>query len=258
MDEVVGRLRRAGCVFAEDEARLLIEAAQPGELAGLVARRVAGEPLEHLLGWAEFRGLRVGVAAGVFVPRTRTGFLVEVAGELVTPGTVVLDVCCGSGAVGLALATERPGIELHTTELDPVAAACAARNLAGLGRAHAGDLFAPVPARLRGRVGVIVANAPYVPTGEIGLMPPEARDHEPRLALDGGADGLDLHRRIAREAAGWLAPGGSLLIETSVRQAPVTAAVLAGLGREPLTRHSDDLDATVVVGGREPAAPGGR
>jgi release factor glutamine methyltransferase len=258
-DELVGRLRAAGCVFAEDEARLLRETAgSAGELAAMAERRIAGLPLEQVLGWAEFRGLRVAVDPGVFVPRTRTGYLVELALPLVAPGSVVVDVCCGSGAVGLALATERPGIELHATDLDPVAARCAAGNLAGLGSAYAGDLFAPLPGRLRGRVDVLVANAPYVPTGAIATMPPEARDHEPRLALDGGADGLDIHRRVAAAAGGWLAPGGVLLIETSVRQAPATAALLAGLGREPVVRRDEELDATVAVGGREPAEPDDR
>jgi release factor glutamine methyltransferase len=247
-NDLVERLRAAGCVFAEDEARLLTETAgSADELDAMARRRIAGLPLEQVLGWAEFRGLRVAVEPGVFVPRTRTGYLVELALPLLAPG-----------AVGLALATEHPGIELHATDLDPVAAACAAANLAGLGHTYAGDLFAPLPGRLRGRVDVLVANAPYVPTEAIATMPPEARDHEPRLALDGGEDGLDIHRRVAAAAGEWLAPGGWILIETSVRQAPTTAALLAGLGRAPVIHHDDELDATAAVGGREPGASAGR
>jgi release factor glutamine methyltransferase len=246
---VVDALRAAGCVFAEEEAALLREAATtPGSLAGLVARRVAGEPLEQVLGWAEFCGLRIAVEPGVFVPRRRTEFLVAQALGLVGPGAVVLDLCCGSGAVGLAIATTRP-VELVAADVDPVAARCARRNLASVGgQVHEGDLYEPLPAELRRRVDVLVVNAPYVPTDAIALMPPEARDHEPRTALDGGPDGVDVHRRVAAGAAGWLAPGGSLLIETSGRQAPATAAAMRRGGLRARVVTSDDEDATVVVG----------
>ena len=173
----------------------------------LVVRRVAGEPLEQVLGWASFGGLRVAVVPGVFVPRRRTELLVREAVAVTTPDAVVVDLCCGCGAVGLAVATTVPGVELHAADVDPVAVACARDNLAGLGvvggTVHLGDLDALAAARLRGRVDVLAANAPYVPTAEIALMPPEARDHEPPVALDGGADGLDVARRVV--AAAWLA-----------------------------------------------------
>ena len=135
---VVRRLRAAGCVFAEDEARLLLaEARTADQLDALVERRVAGEPLEHLLGWAEFAGLRIAVGPGVFVPRRRTEVLVAEAVALARPGAVVVDLCCGSGAVGVAVASAVPGIELHAADVDPAAVACARANLAGLGgRAH--------------------------------------------------------------------------------------------------------------------------
>jgi release factor glutamine methyltransferase len=249
LSDVVTRLRAAGCVYAEDEARLLVEAAAtPAELAAMVDRRVAGLPLEHVLGWVEFRGLRIAVDPGVFVPRRRTGFLVEQAVAVAAPGAVVVDLCCGSGAVGAALAAEVP-VELHATDIDPAAVRCARRNIAAAGgRAYEGDLYAPLPERLRGRVDVLLANAPYVPTGAISLMPPEARVHEPRVALDGGADGLDVQRRVAAGAPYWLAPGGHLLIETSERQAPGTAGTLAGGGLAARIAGSDELDATVVIG----------
>ncbi len=247
-EPVVRRLRAAGCVFAEDEARLLLDAAgTPAELAELVRRRVAGEPLEHLLGWAEFCGLRITVAPGVFVPRRRTGLVVRLAVARAGPGDVVVDLCCGSGAVAAAVAAAVPGVEVHAADLDPVAVAVARRNLAS-GAVHGGDLFDALPAELRGRVAVLTANAPYVPTASIGLMPPEARDHEPRSALDGGADGVDVHRRIAAGAPAWLAPGGVLLIETSVRQAPATAAAMAAAGLRAEVVRDDDLDGTVAVG----------
>ena len=262
--DVVAALRAAGCVFAEDEARLLVEAAgppaavDPGRLAALVARRVAGEPLEQVLGWAEFRGLRIEVEPGVFVPRRRTGLLVEAALDVaagLTGDLVAVDLCCGTGAVGAALAAElraagRQHLELHAADLDPAAVRCAARNLAGVGQVHAGDLYGALPTRLRGQVDLLVANAPYVPTSAIAEMPREARDHEPATALDGGTDGLDLHRRIASDAAAWLSARGHLLIETSRGQAPRTAAAMARGGLEPVVRTDDDLDGTVVVGRR--------
>lgn len=296
---VVTRLRAAGCVFAEDEARLLVSTARtPAGLVSMVDRRVAGLPLEHVLGWAEFCGLRVVVDPGVFVPRRRTEFLVSRAAGLAPtrPGTVVVvDLCCGSGAVGVALAaalggagpgradhagpdhagrtgpdrtgpdrTARGGrmtrsgrVDLHAADLDPAAVRCARRNVAAAGgRVYAGDLYAPLPVRLRGRIDVLVANVPYVPTGEIGLLPPEARVHEPRVALDGGADGLDVLRRVAAGASGWLAPGGSLLVETSGRQVPGAVAVVAGSGLVPRVAASEDLHATVVTG-TNPALPAG-
>ncbi len=244
--DVVARLRAAGCVFADDEARLLTAAASGPELDALVARRVAGEPLEPLLGWAEFCGLRVAVDPGVFVPRRRTALLVELGADA-PPGAVVVDLCCGTGAVGTALAARIPGAQVHAADVDPAAVACARRNLPGHA-VHLGDLYAALPAGLRGRVDVLAVNAPYVPTAEIATMPPEARDHEPAVALDGGADGLDLHRRVAAGAREWLAPGGRLLIETSTAQAARTAAAVAAGGLVAGVVHRADLDATAVTG----------
>jgi release factor glutamine methyltransferase len=252
-DALVARLRAAGCVFAEDEAALLAaEAPDPAALGALTDRRASGEPLEQVLGWAEFRGLRVAVEPGVFVPRARTGLLVREALAVLPPGGTVVDLCCGTGAVGLALATERPGGALWAVDVEPAAVACARRNVGDLGTVLLGDLDAPLPGSLAGAVDVVVANAPYVPTAEIAHMPTEARDHEPRSALDGGADGVDLHRRVAAAAPRWLAPGGHLLIETSVRQAGATAAACEGQGLRVRVVHDGDLDGTVVVA-RAPA-----
>ncbi|MQA94506.1 MAG: putative protein N(5)-glutamine methyltransferase [Streptosporangiales bacterium] len=248
---VVSALRAAGCVFAEEEAELITRAAgSAAERDAMVARRAAGEPLEYVVGWAEFRGLRVAVRPGVFVPRRRTEFLVERAVALAPPRPVVLDLCCGAGALGLAIATALDGVKLHAAELDPVAVECARRNIGALGRVYQGDLFAPLPGGLRGRVDVLVANVPYVPAGEIALLPAEARDHEARAALDGGADGLDVLRRVAAEAPYWLAPGGSLLIETSERQLPAALGALrtAGLIAEPA--HDPDRSATILIATR--------
>lgn len=260
--EIVTRLRSAGCVFAEDEARLLVAAADsPADLAALVDRRVAGLPLEHVLGWARFCGLRIVVHPGVFVPRRRTEFLVQQAarwptGEAAGSGAggqvrrdaIVVDLCCGSGAVGAALCAALGQIELYAVDVDPAAVRCARRNVAAAGgRVYEGDLYRPLPAALRGHVDLLVANAPYVPTEAVELLPPEARVHEPRVALDGGADGLDVLRRVIAEAPLWLAPGGRLLVETSERQAPrlIEAAVRHGL--LPQVARCDDLAATLVT-----------
>lgn len=254
---VTARLRAAGCVFVEDEARLLLAAAgSDEELDDLVARRAAGAPLEYLLGWVEFGGIRVGVRPGVFVPRQRTMFLVEEAAVLLRARAdrlTVVDLCCGSGALGLALLhmLARP-VELVASDIDPVAVACARDNLAPFGaHVHRGDLFAALPEGLRGRVDILLANTPYVPTRRIAQLPPEARDHEPVTALDGGPDGLDVFRRVAAGAGAWLRPGGHLLIEIGVDQSAAAAAILTEHGLVPRIAHSPELDATVAVGRSE-------
>ena len=249
-DSVVVALRAAGCVFAEDEAELILTTAStPAEAAAMVERRVAGLPLELVVGWAEFRGLRITVAPGVFVPRRRTEFLVEQALARAPGAGVVVDLCCGSGAVGAALAAGLGRVELHAADIDPAAVRCARGNVAAAGgHVHQGDLFDALPGDLRGRVGILAANVPYVPSDEIGLLPPEARAHEPLVALDGGADGLGVLRRVAAGAPRWLAPGGCVLVETSRHQAP---AALDAFERNGLTAHlavSEELYAHVVIG----------
>jgi len=247
----VARLRAAGCVFAEDEARLIEEeASSEAQLDALLRRREAGEPLEQILGWVDFRGLRVRVAPGVFVPRVRTGFVVDAALSLLegcAPGTTVLDLCCGSGAIARALAGERSDLRLLAADVSSAAVACARTNLDGFGEVFEGDLFSALPTGERGRIDVVVVNAPYVPTEAIALMPPEARLHEPAASLDGGSDGLELHRRIARESLDWLSAGGAVVIESGREQAPVSAAAFAASGFSTRILEDDDRDATVVV-----------
>lgn len=245
--DIVARLRAAGCVFAEDEAELLAAAARtPEELTTLVDRRVAGFPLEQVVGWAEFGGLRIAVAPGVFVPRRRTEFLVQQAAAVAEPGAVVLDLCCGAGAIAAVLAGAMPGAEVHAADIDPAAVACARRNVPGA--VYQSDLFDGLPAGLRGRVTILTANVPYVPTAEIAYLPPEARTYEPRVALDGGPDGLAVARRVAVGAPRWLAPGGRLFIETSEQQAVLAVADFAAAGLSPQVVSSAELNATVVVG----------
>ena len=243
---------------------MLVSAARtPADLDAMVDRRATGLPLEHVLGWAELCGLRIAVGPGVFVPRGRTELLVRQAARLAPladgpagqtparPRVVVVDLCCGSSAVGAALVAALNRVELYAVDIDPAAVRCARLNLAAAGaQVLEGDLYEPLPPTLRGRVEVLVANAPYVPTDAIGLLPREARMHEPRVALDGGADGLGIQRRVTAEAQPWLAPGGHLLIETSERQAPQTVESVASNGLVPRVATSDELDATVVIGAR--------
>jgi release factor glutamine methyltransferase len=257
---IVARLRVGGCVFAEEEARLIQAAAETtGEAALMVERRIAGEPLEYVLGWADFHGHRVAVEPGVFVPRRRTGLLVRESIKRCRPGSVVVDLCCGSGAVGMAVAAARPAVRLYAADIDPVAVRCARRNL-GPGPVFEGDLFDALPARLRGTVNLLVVNAPYVPTEAIQTMPREARLHETLTALDGGPDGLRVQRRVAAGARDWLAAGGMLLMETSRAQAPQTAGVLDRAGFDTRVVTSSTLDATIVIGvlhlNRRNRAPG--
>jgi release factor glutamine methyltransferase len=206
------------------------------------------------------------------VPRRRTEYLVAQAAALADlavaaagpPGgtrrpAVVVDLCCGTGAVGAALVATGAPVEVHAADIDPAAVRCASRNLAAAGgRLYQGDLYAPLPSALRGRVDVLVANAPYVPTGAVGLLPQEARLHEPMVALDGGADGLDVLRRVVAGAWGWLAPGGHLLVETSERQAPLAVEAVARHGLVPRVAGSTELNATVVIGAMPGVQPGQR
>jgi release factor glutamine methyltransferase len=249
-DPLVAALRMAGCVYAEEEAAVLRSVAgSAAELDAMLARRVGGEPLEQVVGFAEVDGLRVTVAPGVFVPRLRSLALVRLAAAGLHAGDVVVDLCCGTGALGALVRRDVPGVELWAADLDPAAVACARRNLPP-DRVLEGDLFGPLPRGLRGRVNALVCNAPYVPTAEIAAMPTEARDHEHLVALDGGADGLDLHRRVLAEAPAWLAPGGRVLVETSRRQSPTTLRLARAAGLDAEVVRDEDVDGTVVVGTR--------
>jgi release factor glutamine methyltransferase len=249
---IVSTLRAAGCVFAEDEAAMLISSARDdADLASMVERRVSGLPIEHVVGWALFCGLRIEVDPGVFVPRRRTEYLVGEAVALSRAGSVVVDVCCGSGALGVAVAAARP-VELYSADVDPAAVRCARRNVEPIGgQVFEGDLFSALPDSLRGRVDVLLANVPYVPSDEVRLLPTEARVHEPLVTLDGGRDGLEVLRRVSAEAFRWLAPGGSMLVETTEEQAPIAASVFTHDGLAARISTSEGLDAAIVIGTRE-------
>lgn len=249
---LAARLRAAGSVFAEDEADLLLDAGDgdPVRLRALVQRRLGGEPLEYVLGWAAFDGHRIRVTPGVFVPRARTTVVVEQAAMRLQRYDRVVDLCCGAGAISVALFGRVGALDLVAADVDPDAVSVAAENIGDRGIVVEGDLFGPLPDRFHGVVDVIAVNAPYVPTSSIDTMPSEARDHEHRVALDGGPDGLDLHRRIAAGAGEWLRPGGSVVIEVSDAQAAASAAAFASAGFVTSVESDDDVDGTCVVATR--------
>jgi release factor glutamine methyltransferase len=283
---IAARLRAAGCVFAEDEAGVLLaDTVDPAELERRIRRRVDGEPLEYIVGWAEFCGLRITVAPGVFVPRQRTAVLVHETLRLLQArataaraggpvarvrseagGPVVLDLCCGAGAIGAAVLAGRPDVHLHAADIDPDAVACARATLQAVSAATAsdpaappapapqapaavylGDLYDALPDSLHGGFEVIVVNAPYVPSDDIRLMPHEAKDYERLATLDGGSDGLALHREVAAGARSWLVPGGHVVIETSRRQAAATAEIFEGYGFEVAIVRDAKIDGTALV-----------
>ena len=271
--EAVARVTRelaaAGCISAAAEARWLVEeAADPLALRAMVARRAAGEPLQYVVGWAPFGRLRLLVGPGVFVPRPETEGLADRAaarlramGPPTDRGTppgfpgplrpIAVDLCTGSGAIACFLAAEVPGARVVATELDPAALAWARPNTERYGvELLAGDLDAPLPGELAGRVDVLCANVPYVPSGAIPTLPRDVRDHEPRLALDGGPDGLDVLRRVAARARRWLAPGGFLLCEIGEDQGEAAAALLADAGLAEIAVLPDMAGGDRVVEGR--------
>lgn len=259
-DAMVTTLRAAGCVFAEDEAELILNAASGSAepdmqrlLIDATARRSAGEPLEYVVGWARFCGLRLAVASGVFIPRRRSEFLAELALLHGRDAAVVVELCCGVAPLATALAVGLPQTEIHAADIDPVQTEYARRNLAlfaDRARVHDGDLYTALPDELRGHVDLIVANAPYVPSGAIATLPTEAREYEPLHMLDGGSDGLAVQRGIAAGAAEWLAPGGHILVETSAHQSEGSRALFAEAGLDAWLARCEDLEATVVIGRR--------
>jgi release factor glutamine methyltransferase len=248
VDDIVARLRAAGCVFAEDEAAL-IAAHEPRAEAreALVARREAGEPLETILGWVAFAGLRLEVAPGVFVPRRRTELVARLAIEALPQGGTLVDLCCGVGAIAAAVANARADVRVIAADIDPLAVEVAARNLAPY---NGEALVSTMDAGVVGPAEVVAACPPYVPTDEIAFMPSEARDFEPALALDGGANGTDLQAAVFAAAARLLQPGGVAIVETSEAQAGLTAQRAIEAGLVPRVARDEGLGATVIVAAR--------
>lgn len=230
---LVERLRRAGCVFAEDEARLLrAAAAEEGALERMVRRRTAGEFLEHVLGAVEIFGERLSVGPGVFVPRQRTALLIERTLDACRgrAAPTVLEACCGVAPIAALVARRHPSAQVHAMDRDETALRHAQKNLPASARTHRAESLAGLPPALLGRVDVLAAVPPYVPEGELAHMPREARDHEPRAALLGGPDGLAVVRRLLRDAPPYLAAGGELLLEMHRDQVPLAAAEAREMG----------------------------
>ena len=264
-------LAAAGCVSAAAEADwLLDEAPNEERLRAMVARRAAGEPLQYVIGWAPFGPLKLRVGPGVFVPRPETETLADRAAAFLRSRPqppegsgepqegapvrrVAADLCTGSGAIACFLAAEAPGTRVLATELDPGALAWAEVNAERHGvELLAGDLDQPLPAELAGQLDVLCANVPYVPSEAIATLPGDVRDHEPRLSLDGGPDGLDVFRRLAGRAAHWLAPGGRLYAEIGEDQAEAAAALLTAAGLAEVAIHQDLVGRDRIVEGTRP------
>lgn len=183
-----------------------------GRYKDLLLRRSSREPLQHILGYAWFMGLRFAVDDSVLIPRQDTEVLVEEAGKRLKGGGRVLDMCTGSGCILLSLLDQCPKAEGVGVDISGSALQVARENSRRL-KIQAGFIQSDLFAAVEGRFAMIVANPPYIPTGEIQTLMEEVRDHDPRLALDGGADGLDLYRRLIPESLGYLLPGGVLLME---------------------------------------------
>jgi release factor glutamine methyltransferase len=201
-----------------------------------IERRATGEPLQYVTGEVPFRHLVLHVRPGVFIPRPETEVVVDTVLEhLDRSGSdhpLVADLCTGSGAIAVSIAYERVRARIQATEIVPATAEVARDNALRAGVSERvtvldGDLFAPLPVSLRGKLDVVVSNPPYIPTADLADLPPEVAGFEPRVALDGGADGLDVLRRIAEEAVGWLRPGGVLVMETDTSCAKEAARVLS-------------------------------
>jgi len=227
----------------------------------LVRRRAGGEPLQHILGETEFFGRPFKVEPGVFIPRPETERLVEIAASLLAPGDrnllepVAVEVGTGTGIVAVSLALEVPRLAVWATDVDPAAADLARRNahrhgVEGRVTVLEGSRFDPLPARLKGAVDLLVSNPPYVRTAEIEELQVEVRAHDPRAALDGGADGLVFYRALASGLGAWLRPGGAVAVEIGADQGEQVPPILAASGVQELAVHKDYAGRDRVVTGR--------
>lgn len=224
-----------------------------------IERRAAGEPLQYVTGEMPFRHLVLRVRPGVFIPRPETEVLVDVALAALPAGkdSVAIDLCSGSGAVAVSLAHENPWVTVYASDLEAVAVEttwdnAARANVGGRVNAFEGDLFAPLPAELRGRVALVAANPPYIPSADIPTLPAEVLGFEPRLALDGGADGLETARRILAEAPGWLAEGGTLAMELDETRVSAMAEEMKAAGWRDVAVTRDLAGRDRVAAGRRP------
>ena len=253
---VIQELAEGGCVAPEAEADSLLTTAREGvgPIEELVRRRLRGEPLAWITGSVVFCGHHVRIDPGVFVPRPHTEALARRAIELLPDDGIAVDLCTGSGAVAVALAAARPRATVVGTDVDPQAVACAGRNGVAVSE---GDLDGPLPFTLRGRVDLMTAVVPYVPTEELHLLPRDVLTHEPHRALDGGSGGTFVLVRAAGAADRWLRPGGSVLLELGGDQAADMTAILTDLGFTDVRVHTDaDGQDRAIEGRLGPLPPG--
>lgn len=260
-DNLVRALRDAGCVFAEDEARLLRGAARNDrDLATLLQQRVAGAPIEQLVGSVEFCGLNLHVGAGMFVPRQRTRMLAELASGRVTElprRAVFLEVFGGVGPLASVVRAAAPDADVHVADIDGDALRYARLNVGHEASIHVGSVFEGLPSGLRGHFDVIAGVPPYVPTTQEHLLPREAAEFEPAIALFGGDDGLEHVRRVLADVDEWLAPGGILLLEMHRGQGGVAAPEARASGYRAHVHEGQDGQTAVLEVGM-PGGPDGR
>ncbi len=251
-DAVLGALAGGGSVAADLEADALIEAsrARATPVEALLVRRLRGEPLAWITGLVRFCGLAIRVDAGVFVPRPHTQRLARRSASLLPDDGIAVDLCTGSGAVAAVMRSEHPNARVLATEIDPAAAACARCN--GVD-ALIGELDEPLPSFVRGRVDVVTAVVPYVPTEELHLLPRDALEHEPRRALDGGPNGTVLLMRAVKAAARLLRPGGRVLLELGGDQAAQIGPAMTSFGLTGVSVHRDDDGQARVIEARLPS-----
>lgn len=201
-----------------------------GTLREAVKRRATGEPLQYVTGEVAFRHLIVKVRPGVLIPRPETEVVVDEALKAIAgvDAPLVADPCTGSGAIALSIAQEHPAARVWATDLSPIAVEVACDNAERLGLSERvavveGDLLGGVDEAMRGRLHLVVSNPPYIPSADVPGLPAEVAGFEPHLALDGGPDGLDVFRRLAEDALGWLVPGGALVVELDERRVQAAA-----------------------------------
>jgi len=288
LGDAIARLGRAGLPTARQDAEWLL-ATQLGverfslylepertlppdaveRLHALLERRAGHEPLQHLLGFEDFRGLRLRVTPDVLIPRPETEGLVEWALELldamsadwgraaaISGPPLMADIGAGSGAIACALAAARPAVQVFAVEASPAALAVAAKNVYALGlvgrvRLMRGDLVTPLAAQA-GRLAMIVANLPYLASSVFPTLPREVRDFEPRAALDGGPDGLGLLRRLVTAAPAVLRPGGRLVLEIGEEQAGALASLMAAEGFTGIASRVDLRGIERYIAGARP------
>jgi release factor glutamine methyltransferase len=251
---VLHALAEGGCVAPGAEANALLRASSEGvgPIEELIAHRLHGKPLAWITGSMRFCGVRVRVDPGVFVPRPHTQALARRAVSLLPDVGIAVDLCTGSGAVAVVLGSAHPAATVVATDVDPVAVACARRN--GVS-ALVGNLDEPLSPSLRGRVDVMTAVVPYVPTEELHLLPRDVLANEPRRALDGGRRGTTVLVRAAEAAARWLRPGGSVLLELGGDQAGEVATTLADVGLSEIRVHGDGEEQDRAIEARRPGSP---